>query len=88
MTPKEVMFFLEAYNNKEMEDIKKILIGAWHQAAFQRAKKMPELSKVIDICPKENNPKEINYQKIARVAKEKGLKIPKSFIDERRKNDG
>lgn len=89
MTPNEILLYAEVYNEKEVEAYKKILYGAWHQVAFKRSKKLPDLKDMLNkLDKKEVKKQEIPYQKIARLAKERGLKLPESFLAERRANNG
>lgn len=89
MTPHEVMLHIEVYNELLIEDYKQLLYGAWHQVAFKRTKKLPDLSDILNkIGKKETKKEEVQYQKIARLATERGLKLPESFLAERRANDG
>lgn len=59
---------------------------AWLGALWQRVKQMPKYEEVIKPATKKSKVMATNYHKIERLSKEKGLKLPKSFIEEKAKS--
>jgi hypothetical protein len=48
MTPKELNIRLEEYNNLKIEEMKTLITQAYYTAAFERSKKLPNLSNVLN----------------------------------------
>ena len=85
LTPKEFHYYAQAFLEKKKEETDLVLMNAWLTAAWQRVKKMPEFHDIVKGAKQENKT-EINYQKIKRIAKQKGLKIPKILLREEEQN--
>lgn len=54
LTPRELMLIVEAHNEKRQQERADMLTQAYLTAAWQRAKRMPKLEKVLEsLKPKE-----------------------------------
>ena len=47
MTPAEFGAFMAGHGRRMAEDWRRTLWGAWHSAAFARAKKLPDIAKIM-----------------------------------------
>ena len=86
LTPRELQLTIEVYAEKQKQLQNENITNAWLTAMWERCKKMPQLKEVLNIEQEINT--DFNYQKVERIAREKGLKIPPNFYKERGQIDG
>lgn len=87
LTPRELQLMVEVHAENEKLKQADVITNAWLCAMWERSKKMPELKEVLkdlDDKPKKKTT-ELNYQKIERMARQRGLNVPPSFYAERGK---
>ncbi|QQN73955.1 hypothetical protein [Croceicoccus sp. YJ47] len=58
-TPRLLKAAIAGYTNRERSAHREMMYGAWHGAAFQRAKKMPPLNQVLGDKRKAQTPEQM-----------------------------